>query len=96
MKLNTDTLMFEGLDHEEADQMESYCHDLVLKGVRPKKDPPWVDEWLKASRTEPHMALLVLTTAMPQRLLLSVLAFRKDQILDARYEAKAALERDDR
>ncbi len=73
MKINTATMLFTDLTSSQADEMQCWAEDVVLRGVIASPQPEWVTEWFKACGFDERQGLLVVSTALPQRVLLSVL-----------------------
>ena len=74
MKINQKTMLFEELTLEEGKEMLAFCESVVLEGKMPHPLPPWVGQWLDAfDYNTPDRALLLLSTAFPQRVMLSLL-----------------------
>lgn len=64
-------LLIEMTDFEAASALE-WAENLVLAGTFPPDDPPWLAEWLRVAGYDERQRLMLISTAIPQRILLSV------------------------
>lgn len=79
MRINKDTLMFEDLLRDECKMLYGWGKSVVLNGHIPLPHPEWVLEWMnlfnRFGRTESE--LLVLSTVLPLKVLLSVAMYHE-------------------
>lgn len=81
MKINETTMLFEDLTDGEANEIFRVVEDIVIRGYLPPRPlPKWLDEWMNKFEFNDHRFLLVISTALPQRALLSVIKHQKKQI----------------
>lgn len=73
MRVDPKTLLFVDLSEQDSIDLISWAENVVLRGHLPPEDPPWIDAWLAAAKLGDNQRLLVLSTVIPQRALLSVL-----------------------
>lgn len=80
MQIDQKTMLYTDILPVERKEMIEVARSIVLDGKVPHPIPLWVTDWLKAFDLDtPDRRLLVLSTAFPQRLLLSlVLESEKD------------------
>lgn len=83
MRVNPTTLLFEDLDQAAALLILQMSEALVLEGEVPYPYPAWLEEWMQAGNFDAGKRLLVISTAFPQRALLSVARFYAQAQLDA-------------
>lgn len=72
MNINEKTMIFEDLSNEEADAMLVVLENIVLRGEVPSPFPPWLKEWMETFGYNGSQGLLLVSTAFPQRALLSL------------------------
>jgi hypothetical protein len=72
MIINAQTQLFEDISDDEAEQMLVWARNVVLHGEFPALDPPWMAEWLKTFGYDERQRLMMINTALPQRVLLSL------------------------
>lgn len=77
MVINDQTLLFEQLTEEEKDELRTWVEAVVLKGYFPQPEPLWVGVWAVKAGYNPTQKLLVLSTVLPLRILLSLLPPRQ-------------------
>lgn len=78
--VNLTTQLFEGLTDQEADELQSWVEGVVLRGVFPPKHPDTIEQWFVIFGYDSDHRLLVFSTALPQRVLLSLLKRKDEQI----------------
>lgn len=78
MKINKTSMMFEELTYSERDALLGICENIVLKGEIPYPNP-YFDFWCNELGLGDR-SLLLLSTAFPQRALLSVIQFDKTKM----------------
>jgi hypothetical protein len=78
MRINKTTQLFEELTQDEADPLLAWAEDVVLRGDFPPIDPPWLSAWLDTMGYDARQRLLLISTAIPQRVLLSVAHYQRD------------------
>ena len=69
--VDSKTLLFDDLTKHEATALYDFVNKLVMEGFVNCQHPAFVS-WLAAARMEDHRALLVYSTAFPQRALISM------------------------
>ena len=72
MTINMQTQLFENISDDEAERMWIWARNMVLHGHFPPLDPPWITQWLEAFGYDDRQRLLLISTALPQRVLLSL------------------------
>jgi hypothetical protein len=78
MRINPITMLITNFTEQERKEMLKYAEDLVVRGLLPSPDPPWVTEWRNVCGfLDSSKWLLVVATALPQRILLSLLLDKK-------------------
>lgn len=77
MIINPKTLLFEDLTHAEREELRSFAESVVLDGVFPQPEPEWVAFWAIHAGYDHRQKLLVMSTVLPQRILLSLLPPRQ-------------------
>ena len=77
MKVNLKTLMFEDMTDEEAEDLYVRVRALVLKGEGFPLSDPFFQTWVKAGGYDERQALMMFSTAYPQRALLSIVAHNR-------------------
>lgn len=92
MKLNKTTLMFEEMTENDLLQVERFCTDIILHGKIQSPLPDYVEEWLVAAGGERYNDLLMISTALPQRLLLSILSNLRERAAKVEAEGLEAEE----
>lgn len=71
--INFATMLFENISNELYAEMLTWAEEVVLKGSVPSPDPDWVSDYLATfGYDNPRQRLLFISTAMPQRVLLSL------------------------
>jgi hypothetical protein len=73
MRINPKTLLFEELTPSDRDELLEWAERIVLTGGFPPDDPPWLTEWMRVAGYDDRQRLLLISTAVPQRVLLSLL-----------------------
>jgi hypothetical protein len=74
--INLTTQLFEGLTDQEANELQTWVEGVVLRGTIPPEDPNPIKQWLVVFGHNQDRRLLVISTALPQRVLLSLLLRR--------------------
>jgi hypothetical protein len=85
MHIDIKTHLFTNLTNAEAAELLKWAEYVVLRGSLPPKDPEWVTDWLQLMEYNENERLIVLTTVLPQHVLLSVSV----QAQTRRYAAEA-------
>lgn len=73
MRINPATLLFEDFTPQEGKEILACARAIVLDGKVPHPYPAWLDQWMQVAGFEADRRLLVISTAFPQRALLSLL-----------------------
>lgn len=73
MRINKTTMLFEDISSDERREMLQFCEQIVLHGKPPWPHPAWLTEWLTTFGYDERQALLLMATAIPQRVMLSLL-----------------------
>jgi hypothetical protein len=76
--INLTTQLFENLTDQEANELQVWVEDAVLRGKFPPTHPNLIQQWFLAFSYNPDQQLLVFSVALPQRVLLSLL-HKRDQ-----------------
>lgn len=76
MRVHPVTLLFEDITPEEQREMRAWAEDLILRGRLPPQHPAWVTEWMRAGGYTDQQMRMLCSTALPQRVLLSLLQAR--------------------
>ena len=72
MFLNSDNMLFCNLSQSDKSELIKIAEDIILYGKVPNPMPSWFGDWFSAGQFRDHDKLMVIATALPQRLLLSV------------------------
>lgn len=72
MLLDCETKLFCDMTKQEAQEMLDWAEDVVLRGKVAHPDPKFVTWWLSSCGYDERQRLLVISTALPQRILLSL------------------------
>lgn len=78
MKIDKTTLLFSEMSYKERVELFEYAEDVVLRGKLPRVPPTWVAQWFEAAGFDDRQGLLVVSTVLPQRILLSLLKEPED------------------
>ena len=70
MKINKQTMLFEDISDDEAREMLYFCKDIVLYGK--VSFPDYFEQWIKEFKYDERQKTLLISTAFPQRVLLSL------------------------
>lgn len=73
MRINKTTMLFEDISPTERREMLAVCEDIVLRGKLPWPHPDWLRAWMDAFGFDERQQFLTISTAFPQRVLLSLL-----------------------
>jgi hypothetical protein len=73
MDFDPKTLLFSRFTPDERREMLAFCELVVLAGKVPSPLPSWCTQWLENAGHERHNDLLMIATALPQRVMLSLL-----------------------
>jgi hypothetical protein len=73
MKINKQTQLWEDLTAEESEAMFKWAEDVVLRGKIAYPIPDWITLWLAELKFDERQYLMLMSTALPQKVLLSVL-----------------------
>jgi hypothetical protein len=77
--INKTTKLFEDLTDQEAKELQEWVEGVVFRGTFPVDHPDLIEHWLTAFGFRSNEnTLLVISTVLPQRVALSLLA-RRDQ-----------------
>lgn len=79
MRINKETMLFEDLSEQDRSEMLSFAKDLVLRGITPNPLPDFVEQWMTAFGYSDYQRLLIISTALPQRILLSLTEDNNEQ-----------------
>jgi hypothetical protein len=74
--INLATQLFEGLTDQEANELQAWAEGVILHGHFPPKHPNLIEQWFVIFGHNADRRLLVISTALPQRVLLSLLLRR--------------------
>ncbi len=77
MHINRETMLFEDISDVEYTEMLQTMDDIVLCGKLPYPLPWLAAEWMKCFDYNETQVLLLLSTAFPQRVLLSLVHSRR-------------------
>jgi hypothetical protein len=80
--INLTTQLFEGLTDQEANELQAWAEGVVLRGEFPPKHPALIEKWFVAFNHNSDRRLLVISTALPQRVLLSLLKKRDKEFAE--------------
>jgi hypothetical protein len=69
---------FQDLDEDSATEILSWAEDVTVRGRIAYPRPDWVQEWLDVMMFDERQALLVTSTVLPQRVLLSLVRYYRD------------------
>jgi hypothetical protein len=72
MMINNKTMLFEGMTPAERVDLLAWAKAGVLDGNLPQPQPQWVTDWMTVFGYNDTQQLLVISTALPQRVLLSL------------------------
>lgn len=75
--IDSTTLLFRDISLKLRHEMKEFCEDIVIKGRIPNPLPDWVEKWFTVGKFDDRQRLLVISTVLPQRIMLSLL--RADQ-----------------
>lgn len=76
MRIDHATMLFVDLTDQEALELQAFAESVVLHGNIPNPQPEWVDQWMREFGYDERQRLLVISTAFPQRVLLSVARYQ--------------------
>lgn len=82
MKINKQTQLWEDLTTDESEEMLRWAEDVVLRGKIAHPIPDWLVLWLSEFNFDDRQYLLLMSTALPQKVLLSVLNAKQNIIFD--------------
>lgn len=66
-------MLFEGMSKDEKKEMLRFARNLIFGGKVPHPLPDFVEQWFEEFGYNQDQRLLVLATALPQRILLSLI-----------------------
>lgn len=72
MNINPKTLLFSDLTPQERAEMRAWAEAVILRGELPRPTPEWVVAWIDACGFTSQQALLLISSVLPQRVLLSL------------------------
>jgi len=72
MKIHKMSLLFEDIPEDVRADMTSVVEDIVLRGKIPHPYPEWMAEWLKIGEFSDKQHLMVISTVLPARVLISI------------------------
>lgn len=75
--INLTTKLFENLTDQEAKDLQGWVESVVLRGKIPEERNELIAQWVKIINPQEGALLLVLSTVVPQWVLLSLMA-KKD------------------
>jgi hypothetical protein len=73
LKVNKKTFLFEDFSKQEADEMLYFARNLIIGEHLPKILPSFVTLWMEEFNYGEDQKYLVLASALPQRILLSLI-----------------------
>lgn len=73
MKIDPKTLLFTDIPPEMAKEMLAVSEDIMFKGTLPHPRPEWLQEWMQAGGFDERQYLLIVSTVLPARVLLSII-----------------------
>lgn len=71
MYFDPKTKLFRDISDQKRQELRDWAKSVILEGTLPTPEPPWVTQLLEAINV-PGQRLLVLSTVVPQRILLSI------------------------
>jgi len=82
MFVNPNTMLFEGLKTETAEELFSLCESIVMKGkVPPPGENAAFEMWMETCNMDQRQRLLTMSTVFPQRVLLSLTRYYRSIFL---------------
>jgi len=83
-KISSQTMLFEDMTNDEAYWLEEWVNAVVLEGTfYPNK---LVEQWYTECGFNQDQRLLVMSTALPQRALLSLLRYKNNKLEEVKEE----------
>lgn len=82
MKINKETMLFEELSYDEAEDLRFVCEDIVLAGnAGGVITERYFNAWAEGCGldAQQHQRMMMLAVVFPQRALMSLVNFYKDQ-----------------
>lgn len=73
MVIDSKTLLFDDISVAEWHDLHSWASGVILHGHLRQPEPAWIEEWCRVAQFDSRQKLLMLSTALPQRVLLSLL-----------------------
>lgn len=73
MVIDSRTLLFDDISVAEWHDLYSWASGVILHGHLRQPEPAWIEEWCRVAQFDSRQKLLMLSTALPQRVLLSLL-----------------------
>jgi hypothetical protein len=81
MRVNKNTQLWEDLTSTEIVEMRHWAEDVVLYGKLAYPNPPWLTLWYsELGFEEDRQRLMLQSTAVPQRVLLSIVEAMSSEI----------------
>jgi len=75
MRINKQSMLWEELTPQEKIELYEWAESVVLRGEIPPH-PSWLIQWFETFEYDERQRLLLISTAVPQRVLLSLLRNR--------------------
>lgn len=75
MRIDQSTMLFVDLTQDDAVAMQAFAERIILRGNIPHPLPQYFHDWMKAFEYDERQGLIMLSTAFPQRVLLSVVRY---------------------
>ena len=89
-KINSKTMLFEDMNSDEVYWLEKWVNAVVLEGTFYPND--LVERWYAECGFSQDQRLLVMSTALPQRALLSLLRYKNEQLEETKTQLENAEE----
>lgn len=80
MNINNQTMLFEDLSDEEARDLQMTCEWIVLAGKIDGNARRWFEIWRKGCGLSEDQAMLMISTAFPQRALMSLVLRKSPRV----------------
>lgn len=77
MRINEKTMLFEDIPPDLQVEMRTWVENVVLRGELSWPLPSWVQDWMNTFNFDERQTMLIQSTALPQRILLSLLYAQK-------------------
>ena len=73
MRVDPATMTFCDISPEQGRQMLDWAEQVLLHGKLPQPEPVWVDQWVRDCKLDERQKMMLIHTALPARVLLSLL-----------------------